>query len=94
MADPKKQKEKEKVESVEDTSAHTTEDPKQNQDPAYVFAQYLVFLEAMKKVKKSIDYAPTNTPKNFYDQFQFYDDGVDYRLYLFVNGTWRYVALT
>lgn len=57
-------------------------------------APYIIFLEAMKITKKSLDTAPTFTPKNFYDQIQFYDNAGTYRLYLYVNGDWRYVALT
>jgi len=55
---------------------------------------YVVLLEAMNKPRRHITAAPTFVPGNFADQIQFYDDGVARRLYLYINGTWRYVALT
>lgn len=55
---------------------------------------YVAFLEAMKTNKRHTEVAPTFTPKTFYEQVQFYDDGVNRRLYLYINGDWRYVALT
>lgn len=44
--------------------------------------------------KKHITTAPTHTPRNFYEQIEVYDDGVNFRIYVYVNGTWRYAALT
>lgn len=55
---------------------------------------YLVLLESMLKPRRHITAAPTIIPRNFADQFQFYDDGVNRRIYLYINGTWRYAALT
>lgn len=55
---------------------------------------YISFLEAMRTTKAHIDVAPTFTPKNFYEQIQFYDDGATRRIYIYINGDWRYVALT
>lgn len=55
---------------------------------------YITILNQIRVTKRHITVAPTITPKNFVEQIQLFDDGVDYRLYLFVNGTWRYVALT
>lgn len=55
---------------------------------------YISILNQIRVTKRHIAVAPTITPKNFMEQIQLFDDGVDYRLYLFVNGTWRYVALT
>ena len=52
------------------------------------------FVKQMLLPKAHIAVAPTFTPKNFWEQVQLFDDGVDIRLYLFVNNTWRYVALT
>jgi hypothetical protein len=37
---------------------------------------------------------PTYSPKSFYDQFYLYENGATRRLYVYVNGTWRYSALT
>lgn len=56
--------------------------------------QYLVILEGLKTVKRHLTAAPTFVPQNFADQIQLYDDGVDRRIYVYVNGTWRYAALT
>ena len=55
---------------------------------------YLVLLESMLKPSRHITAAPTIVPRNFADQFQFYDDGVNRRIYLYINGVWRYAALT
>lgn len=38
--------------------------------------------------------APTGTPKTFWDSVKLYDVGGVYRLYLYVNGSWRLVVLT
>lgn len=63
-------------------------------NPKNDISQYTTFLEAMKVTKRHITVAPTNTPKNFFDQIEFFDDGADVNLYIWINGTWRYVALT
>lgn len=55
---------------------------------------YIAILNQIRTTKRHIEVAPTATPKTFMDQIQFFDDGVDYRLYIYINGTWRYVALT
>lgn len=55
---------------------------------------YITFLELLKMIKKHRTTAPTYTPKSFIEQISLYDDGVNYRLYLYVNGSWRYVSLT
>ncbi len=55
---------------------------------------YGVLLEAMRAPRRHLTAAPTSVPRNFAEQIQLYDDGVNRRLYLYVNGTWRYVALT
>lgn len=38
--------------------------------------------------------APTHVPKRLVDQIILYESGATRRLYVYVNGTWRYVALT
>lgn len=76
--------------------------PKESSTPAPLesvtfeqgIAPYLAFLEGMRVTKKTIDTAPTLTPKNFFEQIQFYENGATYRIYIHMNGTWRYVALT
>lgn len=62
----------------------------------YNLAQYFVFLDAMKFTKKAVSTAPTFVPKNYFDQFQIYENAGTYRLYIYVSAAagWRYVALT
>lgn len=48
----------------------------------------------LRTVKRHLTSAPTFTPKNYLEQFQLYDDGVDRRLYIYINGTWRFSALS
>ncbi len=52
------------------------------------------YINDLIDLKKTISVAPTFTPTKFIDQIQFYDDGTNFRLYLYVNNVWRYVALT
>lgn len=88
----KKNKKEEEIEIIEpEKSTQDSPSPDQNKND---ISQYITFLEAMKVTKRHLEFAPTLTPKNFYDQIQFLDDGVDVRLYLWINGTWRYVDLT
>lgn len=89
-------KEQEQIEIVDDSSTQDNLPPTPEQQISFAqgIAPYLAFLEGMRVVKKSIDTAPTFTPKNFFEQIQFYDNSGTYRLYLYVNGDWRYVALT
>lgn len=56
-------------------------------------SDYLIFLQAMRTKKRHVTSAPTFTPKNFYDQIQFYDTGGVRRLYVYINSAWRYVVL-
>lgn len=83
------------IENVKDPQQ---QDPSPQQEKIVPFkegiAPYLVFLEAMRVNKKHLVTAPTFTPKNFYEQIQFYDTGGVRRLYLYINGDWRYVVLT
>lgn len=55
---------------------------------------YLVFLEMLRRMKTHRTTAPTHKPKSFLEQIEFYDDGVNRRIYLYINGTWRYASLT
>jgi hypothetical protein len=55
---------------------------------------YLGLLETMIRPKRHLTAAPTFKPKNFAEQIQFYDDATNRRIYLYINGSWRYVALT
>lgn len=54
---------------------------------------YKTFFE-IYQIKKHVTVAPTYIPKNFFEQFCFFDDGTNRRIYLYINNTWRYVALT
>lgn len=51
----------------------------------------LYFGEKLNEVFTS---APTYIPKTFREQFVFYDTGGVRRLYVYVNGSWRYSTLT
>ena len=55
--------------------------------------EFIIVLSALRMPKQHLTTAPTLTPKNFLDQIQFYDDGNNRRLYLYVNNTWRFVTL-
>lgn len=55
---------------------------------------YPTLLHALRTVRQPISTAPTFTPRSFAEQIQFYENGATYRLYVYVNATWRYVALT
>lgn len=56
--------------------------------------QYIVLLRKLQSPNRHIDTAPTDTPQNFLDSFRFFDDGTNRRLYVFINGTWRYSTLS
>lgn len=55
---------------------------------------FVPLLMQMLRAKRALSAAPTFTPKNAFEQWQLYENGVTRRLYLYVGGTWRYVALT
>ena len=44
--------------------------------------------------KESVDTAPTNPPITYDEQIVIYKNATTYRLYVYVDDTWRYVALT
>lgn len=46
------------------------------------------------RTQESISTVPTYTPKSFLEQFVLYDDDTDQRLYVYVNGSWKYVNLS
>lgn len=99
MATDKTKQNQDQPEEIETVSpVETLDENPQNQQNGKTIEEalspYIAFLEAMKTTKAHIDTAPTFTPKNFYDQIQFYDDGANRRIYLYINGDWRYVALT
>ena len=59
-----------------------------------VLDDYLPFLETLRRTKQHRTTAPTHTPKSFLEQIEFYDTGGVRRLYLYINGAWRYILLT
>lgn len=86
---------KDTIEVIDNTPKETVQStPLENIPFSQGIAPYLSFLEAMRVTKKSIDTAPTFTPKNFYEQIQFYENGATHRIYIHINGSWYYVALT
>jgi len=65
---------------------------------ARIFDDDLSFLKTQSiintAIKKHTATVPTYSPKNFNEQIVFYDDDTNFRLYLWINGTWRYITLT
>ena len=51
-------------------------------------------LKILKDVKKHSANAPTYNPTTFQEQFYFFDDGVNKKLYININNTWVSVTLT
>jgi hypothetical protein len=69
----------------------------QNSEPTtlnYRFEDFLPLLFELLAPKQHVTAAPTVTPRNFLEAIQLMDDGVNRRLYVFVDGTWRYSTLT
>ncbi len=71
--------------------AKLAEDPNGGKDP---FADYASIIEALRKVKPFVSTAPTNVPKSFIDGIVFYNSGGTYRVYFYINKSWRYATLT
>ena len=44
--------------------------------------------------KDSVSVAPTHIPTNWSEQTVLYKNGTTYRIYVYLDDTWRYVALT
>lgn len=72
-------------------SQATTEQRQQKDLDKFDFS---AMLEQLKTIKRPVATAPTFTPKNFLEQFVLYESGATRRLYVYINRTWRYVALT
>jgi len=51
------------------------------------------FMDAFS-IKMHVSVAPTYMPKNAFEQTVFYENGTTRRLYVYINGAWRYVTLT
>ncbi len=45
-------------------------------------------------VQKASSSTPTHSPKNREEQFYIYKNGATFRLYIWVDGNWKYVSLT
>lgn len=85
----------EKVDFVEDES----ETPREKDEPQDTGRGdnpegFEVVLRMLQKPKKHTSTVPTGAPRNFAEQIVIYESGGTYRLYVWVNSTWRYVALT
>ena len=83
--------EKEGIVKEEEMKVKEVEDKKEGL--TFDLEEFIVFLEGLRMIKKHRTSPPTNIPKNFLEQIEFMDDGVNRRLYLYVNKAWRYVAL-
>lgn len=68
--------------------------PEQTMGERNAMYELAYILEGLKVTHKPIATAPVFTPRNFSEQIQIYENGATVRLYIYVNQTWRYVALT
>jgi len=75
-------------------SLPTSSPPIQFSQPLTSIDEFLPLLGLLRRPRRHLTAAPTFTPKTFAEQIQFYDDGTNRRLYTYLNGVWRYVALT
>lgn len=92
MDDKKRKKQGRNIEEVrEEQQEPVVPTPPVNQFNA---EEYIVVLKKLRAPIPHITAVPTDTPKNFIDSFRLYDSGGTRRLYVFINATWRYVALT
>lgn len=82
--------------SIKDKKVNVLEpEPTQQSEPVSLpDDDFVVILEALRRTKRTVSSAPTITPRNFYDQIQFYNNGTDYRVYFFVGNVWKYISLT
>lgn len=87
-------KEENKIELIDNSTDTNFQNENPPNTPPNDLAPYLRFLKAVRTTKPYLTVAPTETPKNFFEQIQFYENGATIRLYVWINGTWRYVALT
>uniref|UniRef100_A0A6M3XK95 Uncharacterized protein n=1 Tax=viral metagenome TaxID=1070528 RepID=A0A6M3XK95_9ZZZZ len=65
---------------------------KVNLESEFKFFKDNIYIWSANKQASSV--VPTYKPKNFFEQFYFYNSGVTYRLYVYINNIWKYVALT
>lgn len=90
----KKAKEVTVVDPVADAQKAAGNVPPPPEDLSGFLQTYGVLLQALRTIKRPVATAPTFTPRTLTDQIQYYDSGGTRRLYLYISGTWRYVALT
>jgi len=45
------------------------------------------------RLLQHVTIAPTHTPKNFFEQIVFLDNGTTYELYIYINGVWKKTTL-
>ena len=82
-----------KVEMIDDASPRQDQQQQQQDQTTQEF-DLSAFLEELKKVRQPVSAVPTYTPKNFLQQFVFYESGATRRLYIYLNGGWYYASLT
>jgi hypothetical protein len=51
-------------------------------------------IDGLTKIIKDSSIEPTHKPTKILDQFYFYKNGTTYRLYIYINNTWKYVTLS
>ena len=52
------------------------------------------YLDDLKRVMKTHSTIPTHEPKKLLDCFWLYKDGDTYRLYIYIDNTWKYSSLS
>lgn len=58
------------------------------------FGGLKVNFDESNKIKKHFSSAPNYKPKNFNEQVVLFDDGVNKKLYLYINNDWVSITLT
>jgi len=72
-------------------SVNNKTENKEEADSDFLTVKNSVF--ESQKIKRHLTSAPTYTPKNASEQFAFYDDGVDKKLYAYINGVWKEIGV-
>lgn len=83
------------VDPIADALAQQDQQPQGNTPDLTAFVQtYAILLQQLRVIKRPVSSAPSTTPRTFFEQIQYYENGSTRRLYIYISGTWRYVALT
>lgn len=53
-----------------------------------------IYIDDLINIKKAITAAPTFIPKKFIDQIQLAHIGSDYKLYLYIDNSWKSITLS